>query len=77
LPVYADLSRELRRRLPDLTISLHFFSANPARRMVRINNRLLYEGEAVTDGLVVHEITPTSTVFDYQGLLFEIRGPGG
>lgn len=77
LPAYADLSRELRERLPDLAISLHFFSTEPARRMIRINNRLLRQGETVAEGLIVHEITPSTTVFDFHGMLFEIKGPGG
>lgn len=77
LPAYADLSRELRGRLPDLAISLHFFSAEPDRRMIRINNRLLRQGETVAEGLIVHEITPSTTVFDFHGMLFEIKGPGG
>ncbi len=77
LPVYADLPRDLRDRMPHLDISLHFYSENPTRRMARINGRLLHEGENVETDLVVHEITPTATVLDYQGLLFELGGPGG
>jgi general secretion pathway protein B len=76
LPTYNDLSRELRERLPLLDISLHFFSTTPKRRMVRINGRLLHQGEAVADGLAIHEITASATILDYQGLLFEIQVPG-
>lgn len=77
LPTYAELSRETRQRLPRLEITLHFFSNDPVRRMVRINGRLLHEGETIADGLTIHEITSTATVLDYQGLLFELNSTGG
>ena len=76
LPTYDELSADLRNRLPELDISLHFYSANPARRMVRINGSLLHEGAEVADGLTIYEITPSSTIFDYLDMLFEIPGPG-
>ena len=74
---YTDLSQELRSRLPQLEVSLHFYSSDPARRMVRIDGRLLHEGEAVAEGLTVHEITPEKTIIDYHGRLFSLEGPGG
>jgi len=75
LPSYMELPRELRNRMPRLKISLSFYSENPTRRMARINGRLLHEGEEVETGLTIHEITPTATVLDYQGLLFELIVP--
>lgn len=75
LPSYADLSREVKDRLPELEISLHFYSADPARRMVRLNDRLLREGDTVADGLTIDEITQSSTVFDYHGLRFQFARP--
>ena len=77
LPSYMELPRELRNSMPRLKISLRFYSENPTRRMARINGRLLHEGEEVETGLTIHEITPTATVLDYQGLLFELVGPRG
>lgn len=74
---YEDLPWEIRQQLPHLDISLHFFSDNAQRRMVRINGRLFCEGEAVESGLFIHRITPSATIFTYQGLLFEIDKPGG
>jgi general secretion pathway protein B len=76
LPSYDELSPAMRSRLPELEISLHFYSADPARRMVRINGALLHEGSEVADGLTIYEITPRSTIFDFLGLLFAIPGPG-
>lgn len=74
---YTDLPRQLRQTLPPLEISLHFFSDNPERRMVRINNHFFREGETVDIGLSIHSITPSATIFDYQDLLFEVDKPGG
>lgn len=74
---YPDLPRQLRQALPPLEISLHFFSDNPERRMVRINNHFFREGETVATGLTIHGITPSATIFDYRNLLFEVDKPGG
>ncbi len=73
LPLYLDLSRELRDQMPRLGMSMHFYIADPARRMVRINNLLLHEGDWVSDELQVVEITQTGATLEFLGKLFEMR----
>ena len=72
-PLYLDLSRELRERLPRLTMSMHFYTTTPKSRLVRINNHLLHEDEWVNQDLQVVEITPTGVTLDFMGKLFEMR----
>ena len=72
---YADLSRDVKNRLPRLQVSLHYYSADPNRRMVRLNDRLLHEGDLVAEGLTIEEITPSATILDYHGLLFRLDRP--
>jgi len=74
-PNYADLSPQLRSRLPRLQVSLHFYSTDPARRMVRLDNQLLHEGDLVADGLTVREITPQGLVLNFEGLDFTLPKP--
>ncbi len=76
-PTYEELPWTIQERLPRLNISLHFFSTTPTRRIVRINGRLLHEGESISEDLSIHEITDTATILRYQGQLFRIEGPGG
>jgi general secretion pathway protein B len=75
VPRYLDLATATRDRMPRLTMSLHFYAVQPKRRLVRINNRLLHEGDLVSDQLQVVEILPTGVLLDYLGLRFEL--PGG
>jgi len=56
-----------RSALPEIEISIHAYAENPSARMVRINGRMLREGQAVTDDLTVEEITTEGIVFDYMG----------
>jgi general secretion pathway protein B len=73
IPLYLDLSRELRDRMPRLTMSMHYHSSDPARRLVRINDRLLHEGDWLSEELQLVEITPTGAIFDFSGKAFAMR----
>ena len=75
LPLYLDLPKELRDRIPRLTMSMHYHSADPGRRLVRINDRLLHEGDWLSSELHVVEITSTGAILDFQGKSFVIRSP--
>jgi len=75
LPFYLDLSRGLREQMPRLSMSMHFYTDNPGRRLVRINDRLLHEGDWVSDDLQVVEITPSGANLDLLGKAFEMRSP--
>lgn len=76
LPFYLDLSRALRDQMPRLAMSMHFYTDNPDRRLVRINDRLLHEGDWMNDDLQVVEITPSGATLDFMGKAFEMRNPG-
>ena len=70
IPDMASLSPEARRRLPEIEISLHFYSSTPALSMVRINGINLREGDRVAPGLRLEQITPTGVVLDHEGTRF-------
>lgn len=75
LPLYLDLSEELRDRIPRLAMSMHYHSSDPGRRLVRINDRLLHEGDWLSSELHVVEITSTGAILDFQGKSFVMRSP--
>jgi len=72
LPLYTDLSMELRERMPRLDMSMHFYTPVSARRLVRINNRLLREGDWVNGEVEIVEITPTGVTLDFLGKVFKL-----
>jgi len=73
---FDELPRSVRQELPTLNVSLHFYSPDQARRMIRVNGQILHEHEFVTDKLTVEEIREASTLFNYRGRLFELPAPG-
>ena len=72
LPLYTELSVELRERMPRLDISMHFYTPAPQRRLVRINNRLLREGDWVSGEVEIIHITPTGVILDFLGKDFKL-----
>jgi len=73
LPLYSDLSRELRAQMPPLDMSMHYYTSEPERRMVRINDHLLHEGNWVDSNLQVVEITANGAILEFLGKNFELR----
>lgn len=59
-----------------LAMSLHFYAEEPARRMVRIDNRIVRQGQSLDDGLVLEEITPRGAIFSQGGRRYRVPGPG-
>ncbi len=70
---FSQLPEEIRKELPEISVSGHIYSDNPGARIVNINGRILREGEAVTKGLDVKEITMSGVIFSYQDFRFRIR----
>jgi general secretion pathway protein B len=70
--IYAmnQLPSSLRQSLPDLSMSLHYFTPDRSSRLISINGQTLREGQEVTAGLRVEEITDDGAVFDYQHYRF-------
>ena len=65
-----EVPSEIRNSLPMLKMSAHFYSSDKQTRFARINDRILHEGEALSEGLKVDEINPGGTVFSYKGYRF-------
>ena len=74
---YLELPFMIKQKLPPLKISLHFYNSIPARRLVRINNKILHESDSIDNKLIVEKITPTSVILNYDGESFELNAPGG
>jgi len=73
VPLYLDLPKDLRDRMPRLSMSMHYHSPDPARRLVRINDRLLHEGDWLSGELQLVEITPTGAKLDFLEKSFLLR----
>ncbi|OHE55619.1 MAG: hypothetical protein A2Z47_07440 [Thermodesulfovibrio sp. RBG_19FT_COMBO_42_12] len=67
-----DLPLSIQQGLPDFNITVAIYSNDPASRMVKINSQLMREGEYLTAGLKLEEITPDGVIFSYQNYRFRL-----
>lgn len=68
-----ELPQSLQRNLPDFSISTHLYSGDATSRMVRVNGQTLREGQFLSAGLKLEEITPDGVIFDFQNYRFRVR----
>lgn len=66
----SELPLSVRQKLPDLSISGHFYGVNPSGRVVTVGGRTFREGAAVAPGVTLERITPDGVVFSCDGLRF-------
>jgi general secretion pathway protein B len=64
------LPLSVQQELPKLSISVHAYSDDPAKRLVGIGSRILREGDYVVPGLHLEEITPDGMILSYRGYRF-------
>lgn len=65
-----ELPASIQKDLPALSVMVHAYSDDPAKRMVGINNRLLHEGDEVAPGLRLERITLDGMILNYKGYSF-------
>lgn len=69
-PKWHELAPQVRDALPSMAVSMLIYSRNPAERWININGTKRKEGQEISSGLKVEEITPDGAVFSYQGQRF-------
>jgi general secretion pathway protein B len=73
LPRMEDLPNSFRRELPELVISLHFYTDSPTARMVRINGRNLREKQHISENLTLQEITAEGVILNFKWQAFAVK----
>ncbi len=56
--------------LPELTVDLHIYAADPAKRAVFINGHRYTRGARLAEGPLVEDITPDGALLSYRGRRF-------
>lgn len=67
-----ELPPAVRGNLPEFRISGHAYNPEPRFRVARVNNKIVQEGEALSQGLKVDEIVQGGVIFTYQGYRFRV-----
>lgn len=70
-----DLPAEVRSGLPDLKLSLLYYTAAPEKRLARLNGKNLREGDTVETGVTLKEIRPEGAVISFRGKLILLPRP--
>jgi general secretion pathway protein B len=68
-----DLPLPVRQELPDLDLSIHVFSGEPADRFVLINGERRLEGASLGGGVRVAEIVRQGAIVEFRDYRFLIR----
>ena len=69
----SQLPAEIKNELPKISINTHIYSNSPSSRIVNINGIVLREGEDISKGLTLEEITTTGIILTYKDHRFRIR----
>jgi general secretion pathway protein B len=69
-PPITELPAQVTAGLPELTVDLHIYSDDPAKRAVFINGRRYQRGSVLAEGPTVEEITREGAVLSYHGQRF-------
>ncbi len=73
LPYRRQLPVDVQRSLPELTFSVHIYSADPASRRVKIGERMMREGQRITPQLRLEEIIPKGVILSYEDYRFRMN----
>lgn len=69
-PAIGELPAEATAGLPQLTIDLHIYTDDPARRAIFVGGRRYQQGGTLAEGPTVREITRDGAILDWQGRRF-------
>ena len=70
VPHYRELPFDIQQEVEDVKFSVHLYSPNPARRLVKINGIVHREGSEISPGLVLDEVTQKGAIFTYRNYRF-------
>jgi general secretion pathway protein B len=70
VPKFHELAPQLREGIPQLSVSMLIYSGKPEERWININGVKRREGDEISAGLKVEEITREGAVLNYRGRRF-------
>ena len=71
-PSIDEMPAQATAGLPELSVDLHIYTDDPAKRAVFINGRRYQRGGVLAEGPTVEEITREGVVLSYRGQRFQL-----
>jgi len=72
IPYLQELDDYQQQLVPDMSFAGHVYSSNAASRSVIINGRAMSEGEMLTQGMSIEQITPRGVIFRFNDVMFRV-----
>ena len=72
-PLLAELSDDIRRQIPALTITGAVYSDNPGQRLLLVNNQVLPQGSLAAPEVTLEVIGTKSSTFSFRGNRFRLQ----
>jgi hypothetical protein len=70
VPKWHELAPEVRDAIPNLVVSMLIYSHKTEERWININGSKRREGQEISSGLKLEQITPDGAIFNYRGQHF-------
>lgn len=72
-PLMEELPVVIRAGIPDLTFAGHVYSQVARKRLIIINNRIVREGDRISNSLSLKQIDPDGVVLRYENTVFRVK----
>ncbi len=73
IPLQYQLPMAIQQKLPEIKISFHSYKHRPGSRLVRINGRIMREGQDMTKEVKLEKIVPSGVVMLFDGRRFRVK----
>jgi len=70
---FSQLPDDIKKELPDININGHIYSDQKSARIANINGYITREGDKVSSGLILEEITTAGVILSYKEYRFRVR----
>jgi general secretion pathway protein B len=73
IPLQYQLPMSIQQKLPEIKMSFHSYKYRPGSRLVRINGRIMREGQDMTKEVKLEKIVPSGVVMLFEGRRFRVK----
>ncbi|MBU0961850.1 MAG: general secretion pathway protein GspB [Proteobacteria bacterium] len=73
LPLLEELPAAVRSKIPELAFVGHVYADDAGKRLIIINNRIVREGDLVSKGLSLQQITRDGVIMRYGAVVFRVK----
>ncbi|NTS78159.1 general secretion pathway protein GspB [Catenovulum sp. SM1970] len=68
----SNMPKDVQEAVPSLSFQTHIYSSKPEDRWLKVNNRIVEEGQIIAGDVVLEEIQPQMVIMSYQEQWFSL-----